>query len=71
MKLVSPSNAEKQVGWITSATHSERIGKEIALGYAKRGFNNAGTKLSAVTAGDPASEASQSIRVEVVPLPFL
>jgi tRNA-modifying protein YgfZ len=71
MKLVSPSNAEKQVGWITSATRSERIGKEIALGYAKRGFNNAGTKLSAVTAGDPASEASQSIRVEVVPLPFL
>jgi len=71
MKLVSPSNAEKQVGWITSATRSERIGKEIALGYAKRGFNNAGTKLSAVTAGDPGSEASQSIRVEVVPLPFL
>jgi folate-binding protein YgfZ len=71
MKLLPTSDAGKEVGWITSASRSERIGREIALGYVKRGFNNADTKLSAVTAGDPASEASQSIRVEVVPLPFL
>jgi folate-binding protein YgfZ len=82
MKLASPFNEGKEVGWITSATHNE--GQEIALGYAKRGFNNIGTKLTAnspsgrtagrlnaVTAGDPAAEASPPIRVEVVPLPFL
>ena len=71
MKLVSPSDARKEVGWVTSATRSESIGKEIALGYAKRGFNDAGMKLDAVTAGGAASKASQPIPVEVVPLPFV
>ncbi len=82
MKLASPSNEGKEVGWITSATHSKR--QEIALGYVKRGFNNVGAKLTAgspsgraagrlnaVAAGDLAAEASQPIQVEVVPLPFL
>src|SRR6266480_4016964 len=71
VKLVPHSAPGKEVGWITSATRSETIGKEIALGYVKRGFNSGGTKLSAITAGDSASEASRSIRVDVVPLPFL
>jgi len=79
MKLVSPSAPGKEIGWITSATRSET--QEIALGYAKRGFNSVGTKLAAaspsggglgaVTADDSAPEAPQSIRVEVVPLPFV
>src|SRR5205807_2601077 len=42
MKLVAPSVPGKEVGWITSATRSETIEKEIALGYVKRGFNSAG-----------------------------
>jgi folate-binding protein YgfZ len=71
MKLVAPSAPEKEIGWITSATRSETIGKEIALGYVKRGFNSARTKLGAVTPGDSVSEAPQSIRVEVAPLPFI
>jgi folate-binding protein YgfZ len=71
MKLAAPSAPEKEVGWITSATHSATIGKEIALGYVKRGFNSAGTKLDVVTAGDSASKGSQPIRVEVVTLPFV
>jgi tRNA-modifying protein YgfZ len=81
MKLAAPSAPGKEVGWITSATRNER--QEIALGYVKRGFNNVGTKLAAVslshrkadgldavTTGGAASEAPQPIRVEVVPLPF-
>jgi folate-binding protein YgfZ len=71
MKLVPPSTPGKEVGWITSVTRSEGVGKEIALGYVKRGFNGEGTTLSAVTAGDLRSETPQSIRVEVVPLPFV
>jgi tRNA-modifying protein YgfZ len=71
MKLVAPSAPDKEIGWITSATRSETIGKEIALGYVKRGFNSARTKLGAVTPGDSVSEAPQSIRVEVAPLPFI
>ncbi len=71
MKLAAPSAPGKEVGWITSATRSKRLGKEIALGYVKRGFNSAGTKLDVVTAGDSASKGSQLIRVEVVPLPFV
>jgi folate-binding protein YgfZ len=47
MRLTTSTDA-KEVGWITSATKSERLGKQIALGYVKRGANNAGTKLNAV-----------------------
>jgi tRNA-modifying protein YgfZ len=66
MKLASSSNSEREVGWITSATRSERLGKEIALGYIKRGFNNPGTNLTALLAGQPGS-----IPAQVVSLPFL
>ena len=65
MKLVSPSAPGKEVGWITSATSSNT--QEIALGYVKRGFNSDGTSLDAITA----AQATQSARVELVPLPFV
>ena len=71
MKLVAPSVPGKEIGWITSATRSETIGKELALGYVKRGFNNVGTKLDAATAGTSASEVPELIEVEVVLLPFV
>ena len=71
MRLAAPSAPGKEVGWVTSSTRSKRLGKEIALGYVKRGFNSVGTKLDVVTAGDSASKGSQLIRVEVVPLPFV
>jgi folate-binding protein YgfZ len=69
MKLVPPSEPGKEAGWITSATHSESIGNEIALGYVKRGFNNVGAELNAVTLGT--SEASRPNRLKVVSLPFV
>jgi folate-binding protein YgfZ len=71
MKLAAPSAPEKEAGWITSATRSKRLGKEIALGYVKRGFNSAGANLDVLAAGDYASKGSQLIRVEVVLLPFV
>src|SRR5205814_2260020 len=43
--LTSPTDPAKDVGWITSATGSMRLGKEIALGYVKRGYNTTGTNL--------------------------
>jgi tRNA-modifying protein YgfZ len=64
MKLVAPSASGKEAGWITSATRSQRLGKEIALGYVKRGFNNLGTNLNALS-------PDAAIPVEVVSLPFL
>ena len=64
MKLVAPSASGKEAGWITSVTRSQRSGREIALGYVKRGFNNPATNLNAAS-GDAA------IPVEVVSLPFL
>jgi folate-binding protein YgfZ len=66
MKLVAPSAASKEVGWITSATRSQRLDKQIALGYVKRGFNNAGTKPDALS-----PDTAGAIPVEVVSLPFL
>jgi folate-binding protein YgfZ len=65
MKLAAPSANQKEAGWITSATRSERLGKEIALAYVKRGFNSTGTRLHALA---PSTE--KAIPVEVMSLPF-
>jgi glycine cleavage system aminomethyltransferase T len=65
MKLVAPSASRKEAGWITSATRSQRLEKQIALGYVKRGFNNPGTTLNALS-----PDAPGAIPVEVVSLPF-
>jgi len=69
MRLASAPEKGKEVGWITSATRSEKIGKEIALGYVKRGFNSPSGKLDALAPEN--SGAVAAIPVEVVPLPFL
>jgi glycine cleavage system aminomethyltransferase T len=66
MKLAAPSPDQKEAGWITSAARSERLGKEIALGYVKRGFNTSATKLNAFVPNE-----TGTIPVEVVPLPFV
>ncbi len=66
MKLGAASKSGKEAGWTTSATRSRGLGREIALGYVKRGFNNPGTKLEAFSS-DPAG----AIPVEVVSIPFL
>ena len=68
MRLSTMSEEAKDVGWITSATRSDRLGKEIALGYVKRGFNEPGCELNALSASNPPSAAL--VRVEVVELPF-
>jgi folate-binding protein YgfZ len=59
MQLVHAAEG-REAGWVTSATRSERLGKQIGLGYVKRGFNTPGTQLVAGT-----------IAVEVTALPFL
>ena len=67
MKLAATSAKGKEAGWITSATRSEKIGKEIALGYVKRGFNDPGARLDALMSD---SGTATAIAIEVVPLPF-
>jgi tRNA-modifying protein YgfZ len=59
MRLTAENAPDKDAGWITSATSSVRLGREIALGYVKRGFNEIGTRLLAT-----------GIPVEVSALPF-
>ena len=59
-RLTSEADPERDAGWITSATKSARLEKEIALGYVKRGFNADRTELQA--AGVP---------VQVTALPFV
>ncbi len=68
MKLACASDKGKEAGWVTSAARSERFGKEIALGYVKRGFNTPGANLDALASKD--SGAVVSTPVELVPLPF-
>jgi glycine cleavage system aminomethyltransferase T len=55
----------KEVGWITSAAISERVGRQIALGYLKRGFQTPGLELNAT------SPAGETAVVVVTPLPFI
>jgi folate-binding protein YgfZ len=69
MKLAAPSAPGKEAGWVTSATRSGR--QEIALGYVKRGFTSANTRLDALATQDSQPKPVTAIRVEVVPLPFL
>ena len=64
MKLLASSAPGKEAGWVTSATRSQQLGKEIALGYVKRGFNSPGTNLNALS-------PNGAIPVEVVSLPFV
>jgi folate-binding protein YgfZ len=66
MKLAATGEKSKEAGWVTSATRSGRLGKEIALGYVKRGFNSTGTRLDAIKPEDPSIIA----RLEIVDLPF-
>jgi tRNA-modifying protein YgfZ len=68
-RLATMSEEGKEVGWITSAAHSGRLGREIALGYVKRGFNSAGVKLDTLAPQNPFGSAV--VRVEVVDLPFV
>jgi len=68
MKLARASDKSKEAGWVTSATRSERLGKEIALAYVKRGFNMPGANLDAFVSKD--SGAVVASPVELVPLPF-
>ncbi|MGH8092839.1 MAG: YgfZ/GcvT domain-containing protein [Chthoniobacterales bacterium] len=63
MRLASRSEEGQEAGWITSATRSDRLGKQIALGFVKRGFNEVGTRLIARC-------ADEATTVEVVELPF-
>ena len=67
MKLFTTDAEGKEAGWITSVTHSERLGREIGLGYVKRGFNSIGSKL---WAGELQGAGQRVARVEVVDLPF-
>ena len=68
MRLFPIGNEKSEAGWITSATRSKLLGKEIALGYLKRPFPPVRFKLDAV---DPENASgSPPVRVEIVDLPF-
>jgi folate-binding protein YgfZ len=69
MRLVAADNEGKEAGWITSAARSPRLEKEIALGYVKRGFNAAGSRLHALPPEN--SSGAISVPVELTAVPFL
>jgi folate-binding protein YgfZ len=68
-RLMADTDSGKDAGWITSATKSARLEKEIGLGYVKRGFNSSGTRLHAIQPSG--SSGNSAFAVEVVPLPFM
>ncbi len=65
-RLIAP-DGEKDVGWITSSAVSPRYGT-IALGFLKRGFQEAGLQLHVRSEAAVSSEGATT--VTVVPLPF-
>lgn len=68
MRLASGEVEGKDAGWITSAARSERLEKEIGLGYVKRGFNSMGSRLQAIPPEN--SGDNGHLPVEVVAVPF-
>jgi len=68
MRLVPDEGDGKEVGWITSATRSPRLEKEIALGYVKRGFNSVAARFQAIA---PENSGGAKITVELVAVPFV
>ena len=69
LRLAPDDGGGQDVGWITSAVRSPRLGKEIALGYVKRGFNSAGSRFQARSPEDSAGDIS--VPVELVAVPFI
>ena len=53
-----------EAGWITSATRSDSLGKEIALGYVKYDYLASGTTVKVVLGVEESA-------VEVTELPFV
>jgi folate-binding protein YgfZ len=68
MRLISSDDKAKDVGWITSVATSPRVGKQIALGFVKRGYQDVGSVLHATRAG---SAEPHALPVEISPLPFV
>ena len=58
----------KDVGWVTSVVQSARLGRTIALGFVKRGFQAPGTRLELHPVD---GTASSGMHAEVAPLPFV
>jgi len=69
MRLAPANDDSKEAGWIASAARSPRLGKEIALGYVKRGFDAAGSRLQALPPEN--SSGGISVPVELVATPFV
>ena len=65
MRLFANATSGAEIGWLTSATRSDALGQEIALGFAKRGHNALGTELCAADSSD-----TNSVAVRIVELPF-
>lgn len=68
MRLFTAGPEAKDVGWLTSVANSARPGKQIALGFVKRGFQTVGTRLDAYTNDETQSRCGS---VEIVALPFV
>ena len=68
MRLVGSATEAREAGWITSAVRSERLGREIALGYLKRSFGGEGDHLRARRPNDVSGDL---VAVEIVALPFV
>ena len=69
MRLASGEDEDKEVGWVTSAARSPRLGKEIALGYVKRGFNSVGSRFQARPVENSGDDIN--VPVELVAVPFV
>ena len=65
MRLLSVPDG-KEVGWITSVAMSPRVGRQIGLGFIKRGHQEIGARLDAAR-----HDGSGTARVEVAALPFV
>ena len=55
---------DKEIGYVTSAVHSARVGSGIALAFVRHGAGKPGTEVAVLTEGEPQPAT-------VVDLPFV
>ena len=65
MRLMAPGQEGKEIGWLTSVTWSRRLDRQIALGFAKRGYQEIGSSFTA-----QAADGEQST-LQIAALPFV
>lgn len=67
---LSAEGEAREVGWVTSAAHSPRLGKVIALGYVRHEYREPDTNLRIIRDSRGTGDDDEALSATVTTLPF-